>query len=184
MDLAVFLRTFLNSDNHSVFFVILPLSRRVMRNPYFGITLFILFCCCLCLNSCTAGSCFDETESKVKGTFYSTETGKTMAPDSVTLFGINMDTLEIYDKVTKLQSAELPLYAAQQGSIFVIRINGINDTIEFRYSSYPHLLSKECGYTFFFNLDTVIHSINTIDSISVEKKTITTFNEENLRIFY
>ncbi len=155
-----------------------------MRNLYFVITLFIPLCIGVYLSSCTAGSCFDETESKVKGTFYSMETGKTLAPDSVTLYGVNMDTLEIYDKTTKLQSAELPLYAAEQGCKFVIRINGINDTLEFRYSSYPHLLSKECGYTFFFTLDTVINSINIIDSISIEKKTITTFNEENLRIFY
>jgi predicted nucleic-acid-binding Zn-ribbon protein len=111
-------------------------------------------------------------------------TAKTLAPDSVTLYGVNMDTLEIYDNTTKLQIAELPLYAAEQVCKFVLRINGINDTLEFRYSSYPHLLSKECGYTYFFNLDTVIHSVNIIDSISIEKKTITTFNEENLRIFY
>ena len=71
-----------------------------------------------------------------------------------------------------------------QACKFVIRINGINDTLEFSYSSYTYLLSKECGYTFFFTLDTVIHSSNIIDSISIEKKTITTFNEENMRIFY
>jgi predicted nucleic-acid-binding Zn-ribbon protein len=155
-----------------------------MRNLYFVITQSILACTCLYLSSCTAGSCFDETESRVKGTFYSTETGKALAPDSVTLFGVTMDTLEIYDKKTNLQSAELPLYAAEQVCKFVIRINGINDTLEFRYSNYPHLLSKECGYTFFFTLDTVINSVNIIDSISIQKNTITTFNEENLRIFY
>lgn len=155
-----------------------------MRNLFFAITLFILDFTCLILNSCTAGSCFDETESRVKGTFYSMTTGKALAPDSVTLYGVTMDSLEIYDKTTKLQSAELPLYAAEQTCKFVIRINGINDTLEFRYSNYPHLLSKECGYTFFFTLDTVINSVNIIDSISIEKKTITTFNEENLRIFY
>ena len=55
-----------------------------------------------------------------------------------------------------------------QGCKFVIRINGINDTIEFIYSSYTHLLSKECGYTFSYNLDTAIHSINIIDSISID----------------
>jgi predicted nucleic-acid-binding Zn-ribbon protein len=126
----------------------------------------------------------DETEARVKGTFYSMETGKALAPDSVTLYGVNMDTLEIYDKTTNLQSAELPLYADEQVCKFVIRINGINDTLEFHYSDYPHLLSKECGYTFFFTLDTIINSVNIIDSISIEKKTITTFNEENLRIFY
>ena len=136
------------------------------------------------LFSCTAGSCFDETESRIKATFYSMETGKALAPDSVTLYGINMDTLKIYDKSVNLKSAEFPLYAAGTDCTFVIRINGINDTLEFSYTSYTHLLSKECGYTFFFNLDTTIHSINIIDSISFEKKTITTFNEENLRIFF
>ena len=112
------------------------------------------------------------------------ETGKTLAPDSVTLYGVNMDTLEIYDKTANLKSAEFPLNAEEQDCKFVIRINGINDTMEFIYSSYPHLLSKECGYTFFYTLDTDTHTTNAIDSISIIKNTITTFNEENIRIFY
>jgi len=155
-----------------------------MRKLYHEILLLLLAFPGLYLSSCTAGSCFDETESRVKGTFYSMETGKTLAPDSVTLYGVNMDTLEIYDKLPNLKSVEFPLYAAEQERKLVIRVNGINDTVDFSYSSYPHLLSKECGYTFFFTLDTVIHSMNIIDSISIEKETITTFNEENLRIFY
>jgi hypothetical protein len=136
------------------------------------------------LFACSPGSCLDETESMVKATFYSKETLKPVAPDSVTLYGVNMDTLLLYDKSEKLESAEFPLYAAANDCKFVIRINGINDTIEFTYDSSTHLLSKECGYTFFFDLDTAIHSINIIDSISIVKKSITTFNEENMRIFY
>jgi len=155
-----------------------------MRNLYNGILLFTMTLTGLYLNSCSAGSCFDETESKVKATFYSAETGNTLAPDSVTLYGVNMDTLKLYDSTTVLKIAEFPLYAAEHASRFVLIINGVNDTLEFSYSSYPHLLSKECGYTFFYTLNSVIHSVNIIDSISIEKKTITTFNEENLRIFY
>jgi|WetSurMetagenome_2_1015567.scaffolds.fasta_scaffold993201_2 hypothetical protein len=136
------------------------------------------------LFSCTPGSCLEETESMVKATFYSKETLKPVIPDSVTLYGINMDTLLLYDKTEKLQGAEFPLYAAEDDCKFVIRINGINDTIEFRYDSSTHLLSKECGYTFFFDLDTAIHTINIIDSISIVKNQITTFNEENMRIYY
>jgi len=136
------------------------------------------------ISSCTVGSCFDETESRVKASFYSMETGKPIAPDSVTLFGINMDTLEIYDNTTNLKTAEFPLYAEKQECKFVIKINGIIDTIEFNYISYPHLLSKECGYTFFYTLETDTHTKNTIDSVSIIKNTITTFNEENIRIFY
>jgi hypothetical protein len=30
----------------------------------------------------------------------------------------------------------------------------------------------------------VIHTLNIIQSVSIEKNTITTFNEENMRIFF
>jgi predicted nucleic-acid-binding Zn-ribbon protein len=155
-----------------------------MRKFYHGILFCILASLSLYLTSCALGSCLDETEAKVKGTFYSMETKKAVPPDSVTLYGINMDTLKIYNKSESLKSVEFPLYAAETDRKLVLRINGINDTLEFTYSSYTQLLSKECGYTFFYNLDTVIYSRNIIDSISTVKKTITTFNEENMRIFY
>jgi hypothetical protein len=155
-----------------------------MRKQYYGILFFILAGFSLYLCSCTPGSCFDETEARVKATFYSKETGKALAPDSVTLYGINKDTLFIYDKSLKLTIAEFPLFAAEPECKFVLRINGVNDTVDFTYSSYTHLLSKECGYTFYFNLDTAMYSINNIDSISIQKKTITTLNEENMRIYY
>jgi hypothetical protein len=60
----------------------------------------------------------------------------------------------------------------------------MNDTVTYKYSSSLHLISKECGYSFFFNVDTVFYTRNIIDSVSLTKKSITTFNEENMRIFY
>lgn len=141
-----------------------------------GYTLFIL--------SCTAASCFDPTESKVKAYFYNDSTKLAQPPDSLTLFGMDMDTNKIYDSIVRPKSAEFPLFAADTSVKFVISINGTDDTIEFHYSSYLHLLSKECGYTYFFNLDTVIYTDNIIRSIIIDKKTITTLNEENMRIFY
>jgi predicted nucleic-acid-binding Zn-ribbon protein len=155
-----------------------------MRKFYYGILFCILTGLCFYVSSCTPGSCLDPTESQVKATFYSNGTSKPLSPDSVTLFGVYMDTTKIYDKAEKLASAEFPLYASTPDCKFVLMINGISDTIEFSYSSYIHLLSKECGYTFFYDLDTVIYSKNIIKSVSIVKKTITTFNEENMRIFY
>ena len=144
----------------------------------------LLFFIMVHLLSCSTGACFDVTEAKVKAGFYSKSTGLAQTPDSITLFGVGMDTATIYDKFLGLKTAEFPLYAESAESKFVLRINGMNDTVTFTHNHYTHLLSKECGYTFFFNLDTVIYSMNIIDSISVTKKSITTFNEENLRIFY
>lgn len=155
-----------------------------MRRSYPGNIILTLAGFILHLLSCSPGACFDETESRIKATFYSMETGKPLAPDSLTLFGIGMDTSRIYDRVLNLKSAEFPLYAEESSCKFIIRINGINDTLEFSYDSNPHLLSKECGYAFFFTLDTAFYSLNSIDSLSINKNTITTFNEENLRIYY
>jgi predicted nucleic-acid-binding Zn-ribbon protein len=155
-----------------------------MSRLYRGIILTIVAGCSVFLNSCSLKSCFDVTESKVNAGFYSKETGKAVPPDSLTLFGINMDTSKIYNKVLAPKTAQFPLYAADTSVKFIIRINGKDDTIEFRYSGYLHLISKECGYTWYYNLDTALHSFNIIDSLSFSKKTITTLSEENMRIYY
>jgi predicted nucleic-acid-binding Zn-ribbon protein len=155
-----------------------------MSRLYQGILLSIAVVFSIFLNSCTLKSCFEETESRVKAGFYSKETGKALAPDSLTLYGMNLDTNKIYDKILNPKTAEFPLYAPDTSIKFIIRINGIDDTIDFRYNSYLHLISKECGYTYFYNLDTAFHSVNIIDSLSIYKKTISTLSEENMRIYY
>jgi Family of unknown function (DUF6452) len=140
-----------------------------------GLILFLL--------SCTPESCFEETESFLKASFYNN--GKLQAPDSLTIYGLNMETNKLYDKVRKVQPALIPLNSATTNCVYIIRINGITDTLEFRYSSYPHLVSKECGYTFYHNLDTDrIFTKHAIVNIYIGKRNITTINEENIRIFY
>jgi hypothetical protein len=142
-----------------------------------GLILFLL--------SCTPESCFEETESFLKASFYNNVTGKPLAPDSLTIYGLNMETNKLYDKVRKVQPALIPLNSATASCVYIIQINGITDTLEFRYSSYPHLVSKECGYTFYHNLDTDrIFTKHAIVNIYIGKRNITTINEENIRIFY
>ncbi|MDP3003236.1 MAG: DUF6452 family protein [Bacteroidales bacterium] len=143
-----------------------------------GLILFLL--------SCTPESCFEETESFLKATLYLNETGILRAPDSLTVYGLNMETNKLYDKTKKIQIALLPLNASTTNCLYIIRINGITDTLVLNYSSYPHLVSKECGYTFYHKLisDSITYTTNAIDSIYIRKNTITTFNEENIRIFY
>jgi len=133
--------------------------------------------------SCTPQACQDETLSFIKANFYKTSTGKIAAPDSVTLYGIGRDTAKIYEKKKSLQTALIPLDAAEYTSVFVLKINDITDTVTFKYSSYPHLVSKECGFTYFHILDTVYGTRDEID-FTVKNKNITTFYDENIRIFY
>jgi hypothetical protein len=136
------------------------------------------------LYSCAQASCFDETESYLKASLYNTSFAKILAPDSLTLYGMSRDSI-IYNKVADLTVALIPLNDTAQRSSFVIKINGITDTIEFRYSSYPHLISKECGYTYYHHLDTLpIFTKHIIDTILIESSTITNLKIENITIKY
>jgi hypothetical protein len=135
------------------------------------------------LASCTQGSCFEETESYLKASFYNYETRKLTVPDSLTLYGLNNDSI-IYNKLAKVQPALIPLNASHDSCIFVVIINGATDTIQFRYNNSPHLISKECGYTFYHHLDTVIPKYHAIKEIIISNRTITNLNVENIRIYY
>ncbi|HBE41158.1 MAG TPA: hypothetical protein DDW27_08140 [Bacteroidales bacterium] len=133
--------------------------------------------------SCTPGSCFEETTADVKASFYLSSTGKPTAPDSLTLYGIGKDTTR-YNKASRVQPALIPLDASAESCSFVIRINGVNDTISFRYSTFVHLISKECGYTYYHNLDDVLSTKHIIDTIEIKLRTITILNEPNIFIYY
>jgi hypothetical protein len=134
--------------------------------------------------SCTPQSCLQETTSFLNAGFYKTGTGTPLAPDSITVFGIGNETNMLYDQAPKLTSINLPLNASSDACGFVIKVNNITDTLRFIYSSRPYLISKECGITFFFTLDSVMVSGTIVDTIVVTNNNITIFNAENIRIFY
>lgn len=134
------------------------------------------------ISSCTPGACFEETNAYLKATFYSNISKEKKTPESLTLFGLNK-TDTIYDKKSGVQPALFPLDASSGSCTFIIMINNVTDTLQIFYSSYPHLISKECGYTFYHRLDTAYTTGNAF-YIYKSSNNITTANEENIRIFY
>jgi len=155
-----------------------------MKKNLFYLILLTTAASAFLMPSCTPGSCFEETNAYVKATFLLESTGKVAAPDSISLYGIGMDTRTIYKKSRNVSPALIPLDANSEGCGFVLKINGVNDTISFTYTTYLHMLSKACGYTFYHTIDTPVYSTNIIDRIVVNKNTITSLSEENIRIYY
>jgi hypothetical protein len=150
------------------------------------LTVTIIMGCYAIMISCAPEACFEETNAYLKASFYSisNSTVKMLAPDSLTVTGLDQTT-RIYNKASKVQPALLPLNAGTGSCSFIIKINGISDTVQFSYSSRPHLISKECGYTYFHSsLDLPAYTQNNIDTILIINRSITTANEENIRIFY
>lgn len=155
-----------------------------MRRPFSGIFYPIVAATWLTLFSCAPEACFEETSSFVKASFYFNETGKYQAPDTLTLYGIGNEESNIYYRNRNVQPALFPLDAETLACSFVIIINGIADTIRFTYTSYPQMISKECGYTFSHILDSYTSTKHIIDTVIIRNRSITTVNEENIRIFY
>ena len=155
-----------------------------MRNFIKGTLLIIIPVIILSIFSCAAGSCFEETESYLKASFYYYSTDKLNTTDSLTIYGLNRDSI-LYNNKPNIHPALLPLNASTESTAFVITFKGISDTIEFRYSSYPHLISKECGYTYYHHLDTVpIYTTHFIKELKIDNSTITNLNVQNISILF
>lgn len=159
-----------------------------MKKHLTGYILILLTGITAFLTSCTPESCLEQNEAFLKASFYISVSGEAQAkiPDSLTVYGIGRDTSKIYSAARGINIANLPLNPVSSTTSFFIEINGVADTLILSHFSYPHLISKECGYTYYHNIDpdSVSFTMNAIDSIRTINRTITTLDEENIRIFY
>jgi hypothetical protein len=134
--------------------------------------------------SCSPEACLENTESYLNASLYSYANKKIKAPDSLTIHGSGLDTTYIYRKSRNITVARLPLNTDAGISTFVITFNNITDTMTFRHTSYPHLISRECGYTWFHDTEPPVFTRNAIDSVWFRFGLVTNNDEENIRIFY
>jgi hypothetical protein len=153
------------------------------KNQYLLLSAFFISVLIIII-SCSPDSCFEDTEATVKASMYDNTADKLIAPDSITLYGSDLGSDTIYNKKTNVVKVLFPLNPVAESCSFIIRINGITDTITFEYTSYPHLISKACGYTYYFTIQKPKTTSNIIKKVTLTKNTITTMNEENIRIYY
>jgi hypothetical protein len=148
--------------------------------PFYAILLIVV----IFFYSCASESCLEDTTSYVNAAFYKTGTNKPYAPDSITIYGLGNESSKLYNKAINVLSVKLPLNASAVSCGFVMKVNNITDTIHFKYSNYPHLISKECGIGYYFTLDSCKMTGNVVDTVIIRNKNITTFNDENIRIYF
>jgi predicted nucleic-acid-binding Zn-ribbon protein len=126
-----------------------------------------------------------ETQCYVKATFYAKDgSGKILPPDTLSVYGIGKPDNLLYNKVIKASFILLPLDESVEKCEFIFKINHTSDTVTFDYNSYPHFISKECGYTFFHKLGSVYCTQNILDTTTIKNNSVIIPNEENIKIFY
>jgi hypothetical protein len=98
---------------------------------------------------------------------------------------IGTDTLEPLFKNKAVNAVQLPLSMQADSSVFLFRYDSISfDTLIIKHTFDLKLVSHECGFVGFFNIEEVLTSNTKIDSIRIPKKLVDYDIQENIRIHF
>lgn len=109
--------------------------------------------------------------------------------DSITAFGITKDSL-IYDNQKNVSLIELPIDPSANSSGFIFLISPADstdvpaqDTLWINYEKQPTLISMECGFVNFFEIESVSYSSQQIDTIIIENSSVNNSFDVHLQVF-
>lgn len=107
--------------------------------------------------------------------------------DSITAYGLQNDSI-LYKKVRSKSSITLPLNQFAEKSQFVLKSNGIYDTLTVYYKNKNEYLSLECGAVRVHQIDSVSITKHFFHYTTITNKdvntTTTSSNAENIKIHH
>jgi len=134
--------------------------------------------------ACSEQACYDDTDPLVNVILLESGTGAAKKSVSLKITGLGFPSPVDLVTETSVAKFSVPLNPAAETSVMVIVLNGIADTATVSYSNFLHLVSPECGYTFYSVIQNLNTTHNIIDSLIIENKNITVDGERNMRLFY
>jgi hypothetical protein len=136
--------------------------------------------------------CEDIATLPVRLGFYRTDTIAATPPrmsvDSLTIFGLGNDSI-LYNNLNSVGQIELPLNSLSDTTSFILRWHTpgrtglLTDTLTFVYRREPNLISMDCGFVTFFNLQNVYYTGTLINVINIDNSNIRTSLDEHIKIF-
>ncbi len=137
--------------------------------------------------------CEDVATVPVRIGFYrlSTATGKAdpLTISGFTAYGVGRDSI-IYNNQNRVGQFELPLNSTADSCAFVLKLSSsqfpgevYNDTIWLYYSIKPLLISLDCGFVTFYQLNKVRYTQSLIDSVAIDNNQIINSLDEHIKIF-
>ena len=161
-------------------------SMTALRNILLSLSIGVI----VWMASCSNNGCEENSSSLPLAGFYSSQTKRSIAVDSLTVYGIGSpgDSAIIRNQSSTKQ-VYLPFDVDADCSRFVIQYNqqdleGITDTVTVSYDRVPFFYSKDCGAFYLFDVTDYSVSHNLIDSIQVPQRRIDNTNTENIKIFF
>lgn len=128
--------------------------------------------------------CQDATSTPLRIGFYHNVNGKAqaLAIDSLTVYGLHNDSI-LYNNRKQVSRIELPLNPALDQSSFVLAFPGVNDTLHITYKREPRLISMECGFVTFYQVENWSAAGTAIQTIEIEHSSISNTLDEHFKLF-
>lgn len=130
--------------------------------------------------------CREDVRVRLKAGFYTIKDKKatTLAVDSITLKGLNVDSL-LYNNSKKVSSVSLPLNALEPKSVFELLCNDIKDTVTVAYTTNDaYFISLGCGCIAKHTISKVSYTTHFIDSIQLIYKDVLNVDIEHVKIYH
>lgn len=137
--------------------------------------------------------CEDVEVLPVRIGFYQLDTTATVPPrltlSTLSVGGLGVENL-LLDSAANISQISIPLNSITDSCAFVLRMpdvlgntTNLNDTIWFNYTRQPVLISMDCGFVTFYNIQRVRHTNNIIDSLVVDDSNVRNTLNEHIKIF-
>jgi hypothetical protein len=130
--------------------------------------------------------CEDATATRLRINFFRlVDGGPAVAAtvDSLTIYSMPRTGEIIYDNRKNVGRVELPLNPGEDGSTFVFEFPGSSDTIHFSYERKLHLISVDCGFTMFYELNHIATTNHTISLHEISTNLVSNALDEHVKIF-
>ncbi len=133
--------------------------------------------------SCAPEEICLSNQHAVQTGFYSAySVKKDTALARASVYGIGQDSLVYKD--ARIGKMFLTLSFSSDTTIFIINNNTLLDTLWFRHSKSLEFISRDCGFTWNFIVDSVWHTNTFVDSVSISYPPVNYGeNIENIKIF-
>ncbi len=147
----------------------------------------VAICLTILLSACDDDDvCEEITANNLRVGFY--QVGQEDAQSWATVDSLMVHSLEkpddpVHDTLYTVSSLELPLNIHASSCVFVIDFFHAKDTLWLYYNKETHLISVECGFTVFFNIQEVEYTNHYVEGLSLEMPEVTNTLDEHIQIF-
>lgn len=132
--------------------------------------------------------CEDVTSVLFRAGFYSIDDNgqeSVISIDSLTVYGVGKPDNLIYNNQQNVSRIELPVHPAMDSTGYVLTFpDGLSDTLWIAYQRNLNLISVECGFSMFFDIERFTCTEMVIDSCELIFNQISNTSDEHLKVYH